>query len=432
MAINFANNVRTRLARVALAADNTLKVTLDTSGAYQAPFDPTPGKVFLRIIDRDNNPQRLEFISYAGVSLSGGIYTLTGVLRGLGGTTARNWRGGVILENYFDADTLNNLIIDNATEDTAGIVQLADVPETIAGLIDDKAVHPAGLAAKLADWLINTLNSSFVPLTRTVNSIALSSNITLTTGNITEHASNLYHTTARVLATALTGLSTSTAADITASDTVLGAFGKLQARLSQRGMPAGGTTGQVITKVDGTDYNASWQDASGGGGGGSTGKQTQYIDATAMADGSVKPIWTVSLGVYDFSASIEQDVIFRWAMPKSWDAGTLSFRVHYTRAAVASGGIAWGLKVASQSDADSGTLVYGSQVVVTDTPLSSSMDYFVTSESASLTVGNTPTKQDMLTFSLRRVVSDPADTTTALGRLLGIDIYYTTDAGNDA
>jgi hypothetical protein len=147
MAINFANNVRTRLHQVALAAHTTLKVTLDTSGAYQAPFDPTPGKVFLRIIDRDNNPQRLEFISYAGVSLSGGIYTLTGVLRGLGGTTARNWRGGVILENYFDADTLNNLIIDNATEDTAGIVQFADVPETIAGLIDDKAVHPAGLKA---------------------------------------------------------------------------------------------------------------------------------------------------------------------------------------------------------------------------------------------------------------------------------------------
>lgn len=31
------------------------------------------------------------------------------------------------------------------------------------------------------------------------------------------------------------------------------------------GVPAGGTTGQVLTKVDGTDYNTQWSDVSGGG-----------------------------------------------------------------------------------------------------------------------------------------------------------------------
>lgn len=30
------------------------------------------------------------------------------------------------------------------------------------------------------------------------------------------------------------------------------------------GVPAGGTTGQVLTKVDGTDYNTQWSDVSGG------------------------------------------------------------------------------------------------------------------------------------------------------------------------
>jgi hypothetical protein len=318
-----------------------------------------------------------------------------------------------------------------ASETQFGIVEYATDAETTGLTIVDRAVHPHGLGAVLTAFE-TILNGLFVPLTRSVNSIALTSNITLTTGNITEHASNLYFTVARVFSAQIASFTSDTSANPIPGDTVQVLLQKIWGRLSTRVMPAGGSAGQVITKVDGTDYNASWQDASGGGGGGSTGKQTQYIDATAMADGIVKPIWTVSLGVYDFSASIEQDVIFRWAMPKSWDAGTLSFRVHYTRATADSGGIAWGLKVASQSDADSGTLVYGSQVVVTDTPVSSSTDYFVTSESASLTVGNTSAKQDMLTFSLRRVVSDPADTTTALGRLLGIDIYYTTDAGNDA
>ena len=31
------------------------------------------------------------------------------------------------------------------------------------------------------------------------------------------------------------------------------------------GVPAGGTTGQVLTKVDGTDYNTEWKDPTGGG-----------------------------------------------------------------------------------------------------------------------------------------------------------------------
>ena len=32
------------------------------------------------------------------------------------------------------------------------------------------------------------------------------------------------------------------------------------------GVPAGGVAGQVLTKVDGTDYNTEWKDAGGGGG----------------------------------------------------------------------------------------------------------------------------------------------------------------------
>jgi hypothetical protein len=33
------------------------------------------------------------------------------------------------------------------------------------------------------------------------------------------------------------------------------------------GLPAGGTAGQILTKDTATDYDASWQDPSGGGGG---------------------------------------------------------------------------------------------------------------------------------------------------------------------
>lgn len=54
---------------------------------------------------------------------------------------------------------------------------------------------------------------------------------TPTTTDLAE-GTNLYHTAARVRATVLTGLSTATSAVITAADTVLSAFGKLQAQIS--------------------------------------------------------------------------------------------------------------------------------------------------------------------------------------------------------
>lgn len=53
-----------------------------------------------------------------------------------------------------------------------------------------------------------------------------------TTDALVEGAANLYFTVARVLATAVTGLSTATNATITAADTVLGALGKLQAQIT--------------------------------------------------------------------------------------------------------------------------------------------------------------------------------------------------------
>lgn len=56
--------------------------------------------------------------------------------------------------------------------------------------------------------------------------------ITLTTDLIAEGASNFYHTSARVLAVVLTGLSTASATAITAADTVLTSLGKLQAQIT--------------------------------------------------------------------------------------------------------------------------------------------------------------------------------------------------------
>jgi len=44
-----------------------------------------------------------------------------------------------------------------------------------------------------------------------------------------------------------------------------------------QGVPAGGTTGQVLKKNSDTDYDADWSDESGGGGGGGVDPRTEFV-----------------------------------------------------------------------------------------------------------------------------------------------------------
>ena len=60
------------------------------------------------------------------------------------------------------------------------------------------------------------------------------------------------------------------------------------------GVPTGGTVGQVLTKDSGTDYDTSWQDATGGGGGGVT--DADYLVGTAHAGLSAEIVVGTSPG----------------------------------------------------------------------------------------------------------------------------------------
>lgn len=67
------------------------------------------------------------------------------------------------------------------------------------------------------------------------------------TDALPEGGTNLYYTAARVRATALTGLSTASAADVVATDTTLSGFGKLQAKFAALAATIRGT---VLTGID--------------------------------------------------------------------------------------------------------------------------------------------------------------------------------------
>lgn len=94
-----------------------------------------------------------------------------------------------------------------------------------------------------------------------------SGNFNKTSDNLPEGGTNLWLTASRVLAVLLTGIGFSTATAITAADSLLVALGKLQAQitiLSGKILPAGGSSTQVLAKIDGTDFNTHWVDATSG------------------------------------------------------------------------------------------------------------------------------------------------------------------------
>lgn len=175
--------------------------------------------------------------------------------------------------------------------------------------------------------------------------------------------------------------------------------------------------------------------------GSSTGKQTIWIPASAMtpattngpAAGQVETSSNkVDFSVLDFDATTAEQAWFNIAMPKSWDESTVTFQAWWTTSATDTDGIAVSLAGVSLSDNDALDTAVGTPVVVTDDAQSGALELLVTAESSAVTIAGSPAAGDLCLFRVQRVVSDGNDDMTEDMRLIGIKLFYTTDAGNDA
>lgn len=172
------------------------------------------------------------------------------------------------------------------------------------------------------------------------------------------------------------------------------------------------------------------------------GKHTLFIPA-----GSMKP--TVSNGcaaitsvettagrpdmiVLDFDKDADEHAQFQVAMPKMWNLGTVTFQAFWTQAGAVTTGVAWGLQGVAVGDNSTIDVAYGTPVVVTDDAQSQAEEMLVTAESAAVTIAGTPADDYMCFFRVFRDVSDANDDLAADARLIGIKLFYTTDAMNDA
>lgn len=135
--------------------------------------------------------------------------------------------------------------------------------------------------------------------------------------------------------------------------------------------------------------------------------------------------------VLDFDATADEHAQCSIALPKRWDEGTITFQVWWTSTATDTDGVAWALQGVAVSDGDTIDVAYGTAVAVTDNAQSTAEDCYVTSVSSAITIAGTPAEGDVVYLRLLRDVSDGNDDMTEDARLVGIKLFWTSDAGND-
>jgi hypothetical protein len=158
------------------------------------------------------------------------------------------------------------------------------------------------------------------------------------------------------------------------------------------------------------------------------GTTTNGADANAVETTATRP----ELKVLDFDASTNEYAQFSIAMPKSWNLGTVTFQAFWSPSTTNTGNALIGLQGVGVADDDTSDIAFGTAVDVTDAGGGAVEDVLVSPVSAAVTIAGTPADDDYTYFQVYRNAAAGGDTFTGDVRLLGIKLFYTTDAANDA
>ena len=170
------------------------------------------------------------------------------------------------------------------------------------------------------------------------------------------------------------------------------------------------------------------------------GKETIYVPASAMYPTSTNGCAALAqvegtagrpeIKALDFDPSSDENAQFTVAFPKSWNESTITFKAFFSVTGTNTGTVSWALSGVATADNDAIDVAFGTAVAPTAKAHSgTSGDINVTAESGNVTIAGSPSTDEMVFFNIMRDVS--ADNQTGDARLLGIQIFFTTDAAND-
>ena len=230
--------------------------------------------------------------------------------------------------------------------------------------------------------------------------------------------------------------------------------------LSQLGTSAGSMSSFTLTGDSGSNQtveDGNTVDIAGGTGidtvVGSTDTVTVSVDSTIKKVGK-ETIWIPAVAMYgnttngaeagqtelsngpelktlDFDKDSDEFAQFVIAFPKSWNEGTVTFQAFFTAASTNTGTTAFVLNAVALADNGDLNTAFGTAVGPTAKAMSgTSNDLAVTAESGAVTIAGSPSTDEYVFFQIMRDVS--ADSLTADAKLLGIKLFFTTDAANDA
>ena len=207
-----------------------------------------------------------------------------------------------------------------------------------------------------------------------------------------------------------------------------------------------GTNSGTITITDGADGNINI--APNGNGvvqaGGTAvkvaGKETIWVPAVAMYPNTTNGCAGIAqvelsngpeIKTLDFDKDSDENAQFAVAFPKSWNEGTITFQAYFTADSTNTGTVSWALAGVSCADNDTINVAFGTAVAPTAKAHSGTAnDLDVTAESGAVTIAGSPSTDEEVYFQITRDVSE--DSLTADAKLLGVKLFFTTDAANDA
>ncbi len=169
-----------------------------------------------------------------------------------------------------------------------------------------------------------------------------------------------------------------------------------------------------------------------------SGKHTIWVPAVAMYPSATSGAAWYSgesgptLKGLAFDPDTDEFAEFAIVFPKSWDEGTLTAQFYWltTVDATPEEDVIWGIRAKACSNNVAFAGAFGTEEFVTD----GTQDTYVlrvTSETDAITVGDSPSADDLVAFKVSRDANHASDTAVNDAILLGVKLIFTTNAAND-
>ena len=136
--------------------------------------------------------------------------------------------------------------------------------------------------------------------------------------------------------------------------------------------------------------------------------------------------------ILDFDASTSEFAQFAVAFPKSWNLGTVTFQPFWTPSNTDTGNCIWSVSGVSIAEGETINLAFSGAQTSTDAGIGTIEDIQMGPVSSAITIAGTVADDTEVFFQVERDADNVSDTFTGDARLLGIKLFFTTDAANDA